>query len=41
VGGLAEGLPQTPPYEWWIWHDEPSPDSDRPAGATSRLSGPR
>jgi predicted dithiol-disulfide oxidoreductase (DUF899 family) len=18
-----EGHPQTPPYEWWIWHDEP------------------
>jgi predicted dithiol-disulfide oxidoreductase (DUF899 family) len=18
-----EGTPQTPPYEWWIWHDEP------------------
>jgi predicted dithiol-disulfide oxidoreductase (DUF899 family) len=18
------GYPQTPPYEWWIWHDEPS-----------------
>jgi predicted dithiol-disulfide oxidoreductase (DUF899 family) len=18
-----EGYPQTPPYEWWIWHDEP------------------
>ncbi|HEY1492438.1 MAG TPA: DUF899 family protein, partial [Steroidobacteraceae bacterium] len=17
-----EGYPQTPPYEWWIWHDE-------------------
>jgi Bacterial protein of unknown function (DUF899) len=24
------GYPRTPPYEWWIWHDEPSPDSDRP-----------
>ena len=20
-----EGYPQTPPYEWWIWHDEPNP----------------
>src|SRR5436309_84546 len=19
------GYPQTPPYEWWIWHDEPNP----------------
>ena len=18
-----EGYPQTPPYQWWIWHDEP------------------
>jgi predicted dithiol-disulfide oxidoreductase (DUF899 family) len=17
-----DGYPQTPPYEWWIWHDE-------------------
>ena len=17
-----EGYPQTPPYEWWIWHDQ-------------------
>jgi len=26
-----EGYPQTPPYEWWIWHDEPhTTDSDRP-----------
>jgi predicted dithiol-disulfide oxidoreductase (DUF899 family) len=25
-----KGYPQTPPYEWWIWHDEPNPDSDRP-----------
>jgi predicted dithiol-disulfide oxidoreductase (DUF899 family) len=24
-----EGYPQTPPYEWWIWHDEPKADSDR------------
>ena len=41
VGGLAaEGYPQTPPYEWWCWHDaygeqEPSrwfgdPDPDDP-----------
>jgi predicted dithiol-disulfide oxidoreductase (DUF899 family) len=20
-----EGYPQTAPYEWWIWHDEPKP----------------
>ncbi len=26
-----EGYPQTPPYEWWIWHDEPRQmDPDRP-----------
>jgi predicted dithiol-disulfide oxidoreductase (DUF899 family) len=26
-----EGYPQTPPYGWWIWHDEPSrADPDRP-----------
>jgi predicted dithiol-disulfide oxidoreductase (DUF899 family) len=24
-----EGYPQTPPYEWWIWHDEPRVGSDR------------
>jgi predicted dithiol-disulfide oxidoreductase (DUF899 family) len=26
-----EGYPQTPPYEWWTWHDEPArTDEDRP-----------
>ena len=26
-----EGYPQTPAYEWWIWHDEPNTaDEDRP-----------
>jgi predicted dithiol-disulfide oxidoreductase (DUF899 family) len=25
-----EGYPKTPPYEWWIWHDEPNPDTDTP-----------
>jgi predicted dithiol-disulfide oxidoreductase (DUF899 family) len=26
-----EGYPQTPPYEWWIWHDEPQEtDRERP-----------
>ena len=26
-----EGYPQTPPYEWWIWHDEPvTTNEDRP-----------
>jgi predicted dithiol-disulfide oxidoreductase (DUF899 family) len=24
-----EGYPQTPPYEWWIWHDEPKAGSYR------------
>jgi predicted dithiol-disulfide oxidoreductase (DUF899 family) len=29
-----EGYPQTPPYEWWIWHDEPHrTDPDRPGPA--------
>jgi len=26
-----EGYPQTPPYDWWIWHDEPgTTDPSRP-----------
>lgn len=25
-----KGYPQTPPYEWWIWHDEPTPESETP-----------
>jgi predicted dithiol-disulfide oxidoreductase (DUF899 family) len=26
-----EGYPQTPPYDWWIWHDQPRrTDPDRP-----------
>jgi predicted dithiol-disulfide oxidoreductase (DUF899 family) len=28
-----EGYPQTPPYEWWIWHDQPrkgAPEQARP-----------
>ena len=26
-----EGYPQTPPYDWWIWHDAPrTTDPDRP-----------
>jgi len=26
-----QGYPQTPTYEWWIWHDEPNTtDEDRP-----------
>ena len=26
-----DGYPQDPPYQWWIWHDEPKqPDLDRP-----------
>jgi predicted dithiol-disulfide oxidoreductase (DUF899 family) len=26
-----EGYPQTAPYEWWTWHDEPArTDADRP-----------
>jgi predicted dithiol-disulfide oxidoreductase (DUF899 family) len=35
-----EGYPQTPPYEWWIWHDEPHrTDPDRPGLAASRAPG--
>src|SRR5262245_7767260 len=31
-----EGSPQTPPYGWWIWHDEPSQgrSASRQAAAT-------
>lgn len=25
-----EGYPQTPPYDWWIWHDDRVTDPDRP-----------
>jgi predicted dithiol-disulfide oxidoreductase (DUF899 family) len=25
-----KGYPQGPPYEWWIWHDEPEPSSETP-----------
>jgi predicted dithiol-disulfide oxidoreductase (DUF899 family) len=26
-----KGYPQTPPYDWWIWHDDPNvTDPDRP-----------
>ncbi len=25
-----EGSPQTPPYEWWNWHDEYG-DADEPS----------
>src|SRR6266487_2997667 len=32
-----EGYPRTPPYEWWIWHDEPHrTDPHRPGLAASR-----
>jgi predicted dithiol-disulfide oxidoreductase (DUF899 family) len=24
-----EGYPQTPPYQWWIWHDEPKNGASR------------
>jgi predicted dithiol-disulfide oxidoreductase (DUF899 family) len=27
-----EGYPQTPPYEWWNWHDEYRPAEEGPAG---------
>jgi predicted dithiol-disulfide oxidoreductase (DUF899 family) len=32
-----DGYPQTPPYEWWIWHDEPNrTDPDRAGLAALR-----
>jgi predicted dithiol-disulfide oxidoreductase (DUF899 family) len=27
-----EGYPQTAPYQWWIWHDEPGEHRDEGAG---------
>jgi predicted dithiol-disulfide oxidoreductase (DUF899 family) len=34
-----EGYPQTPPYEWWIWHDEAHrTDADRPGLADRRAA---
>jgi predicted dithiol-disulfide oxidoreductase (DUF899 family) len=34
-----EGYPQTSPYEWWIWHDEPhETDPDRPGLAARRAA---
>ena len=34
-----EGYPQTPPYEWWIWHDDPSATGpDRPGLAQLRAA---
>ena len=24
-----EGYPQTPPYDWWVWHDDLGTDPDR------------
>lgn len=24
-----EGYPQTPPYDWWVWHDDLVTDADR------------
>jgi predicted dithiol-disulfide oxidoreductase (DUF899 family) len=35
-----EGYPQTPPYEWWIWHDEPRrTDPDRRGLVALRAAG--
>jgi predicted dithiol-disulfide oxidoreductase (DUF899 family) len=31
------GYPQTPPYQWWIWHDEPKQtEADRPELVATR-----
>jgi predicted dithiol-disulfide oxidoreductase (DUF899 family) len=24
-----EGYPQTPPYDWWVWHDNRQAEPDR------------
>ena len=33
------GYPQTPPYEWWIWHDEPSvPGHENPGLVQLRIA---
>jgi predicted dithiol-disulfide oxidoreductase (DUF899 family) len=35
-----EGYPQTPAYEWWIWHDEPRhADRDRPEVMSGTAAG--
>jgi predicted dithiol-disulfide oxidoreductase (DUF899 family) len=35
-----EGYPQTPPYEWWIWRDEPhQADRDRTGSVASHAVG--
>jgi predicted dithiol-disulfide oxidoreductase (DUF899 family) len=35
-----EGYPQTPPYEWWIWHDEPhQTDRDQPGVVATHAVG--
>ena len=35
-----EGYPQTPPYEWWTWHDEARPtEPDRTGLASNRAAG--
>jgi predicted dithiol-disulfide oxidoreductase (DUF899 family) len=35
-----EGYPQTPPYQWWIWHDEPKEAEKSRAGlVASRRDG--
>ncbi len=35
-----EGYPQSPPYEWWIWHDEPQrTDPERTGLVATRTAG--
>jgi hypothetical protein len=34
-----DGYPQTPPYEWWIWHDEPRRTDPDPDLAASQPPG--
>jgi predicted dithiol-disulfide oxidoreductase (DUF899 family) len=34
-----EGYPQTPPYEWWVWHDDPNVnDPERPGLVQLRIA---
>lgn len=30
-----DGYPQTPPYQWWRWHDDYAPEDDAPEATVS------
>ena len=36
-----EGYPQSPPYEWWIWHDTGETEDDVPTASACLKSAPR